>query len=648
MKNKKIKIIFGIVLIFLFLLIEYKYRVETTKYELSGNEKYYLICYDYSGKAEKSDIKEEQTFTAKYDGLNYIYINFYRGQKKCDLSQTVNIKIEEVDTGNVICEKNVGIKNLEYSLSYKVDFDVQKHSKDKLYKITVSYNTSTPYLPYFKNISDSTKVTMDGEQINEEIYLKIGYYNKEEHLLIITLVIILEIIVFLIASYILDKTDLKEETAFLLIVPMFCIIMSLVIPLGRGHDETVQFYREYGIVNGEILAGNQIMVPVALRNTFETIYSDSRLTNKSYLEILECNEQIDTNSKEYVWITTTSIYNPVQYTGTLVGLFLAKLITKTPIIFMYLGRLSNIVISVILLYKAIKMMPFGKKILLLASIIPIAIEGFSTLSSDGFTIAICYFFIAYILNLAFNKEIKILSKKHKIFIGVLSCIIACCKIVYFPLVLLILIIPKEKYGGLNEKVKEDVLVIFLTILINITWLIFGFSILISRGGESGSQTILEAIKNPIKFGQMVLYTINNNSNKYLLSAFGNQLEWGEQVDGTTFVIAFIALTTFITLTDESIKKKFSNKQKIVLGIVVIMIIGLIFCSLYVQWTQIESPEIQGVQGRYFIPIMPILLLLLGDIKVKSEYSSNKLTKMICLYSLIFLIYTMFILIISHL
>ena len=57
MKNKKIKIIFGIVLIFLFLLIEYKYRVETTKYKLSENEKYYLICYDYSGKAEKSDHK---------------------------------------------------------------------------------------------------------------------------------------------------------------------------------------------------------------------------------------------------------------------------------------------------------------------------------------------------------------------------------------------------------------------------------------------------------------------------------------------------------------------------------------------------------------------------------------------------------------
>ena len=648
MKNKKIKIIFGIVLILLFLLIEYKYKVETTKFELKENAKDYLICYDYSGKAENSDIKEEQTFTAKYDGLNYIYINFYRGQKKCDLSQTVNIKIEEADTGSIICEKNVGIKNLEYSLSYKVDFDVQKHSKDKLYKITVSYNTSAPYLPYFKNVSDSTNVTIDGEQIDQEIYLKLGYYNKEEHLLIITLVIILEIIVFLIASYILDKTDLKEEKVFLLIVPMFCIIMSLVIPLGRGHDEPVQFYREYGITNGEILAGNKTLIPTVFSNTFEKIYSDNRLVNKPYLGILECDENIDYNATEYKWIATTSIYNPIQYIGTLPGLLLAKLITKAPIIFMYLGRLSNIIISMILLYNAIKMMPFGKKILLLASIIPIAIEGFSTLSSDGFTIAICYFFIAYILNLAFNKEIKILSKKHKIFIGVVSCIVACCKIVYFPLVLLILVIPKEKYGGLKEKVKEDILVIFLTLLINITWLTFGFSILNSRSGESGMQMVIEALKNPIKFGQMILYTINNNMDKYLLSAFGNQLEWGEEIFGVPFVIGFIALTMFITLTDESIKNKLSNKQKIVLGIVIIMIIGLIFCSLYVQWTQTESPEIQGIQGRYLIPIMPILLLLLGDIRVKSEYSSNKLIKVICLYSLIFLTFIMFSIIISHL
>ena len=46
MKNKKIKIIFGIVLILLLLLIEYKYKVETTEFELKENAKDYLICYN--------------------------------------------------------------------------------------------------------------------------------------------------------------------------------------------------------------------------------------------------------------------------------------------------------------------------------------------------------------------------------------------------------------------------------------------------------------------------------------------------------------------------------------------------------------------------------------------------------------------------
>ena len=103
MKNKKIKIIFGIVLTFLFLLIEYKYRVETTKYELSENEKYYLIRYDYSGKSENSDIKEEQTFTSQHDGLNYVYINFYRKTKMYyDLSQIISNLSEVAFTPNTI------------------------------------------------------------------------------------------------------------------------------------------------------------------------------------------------------------------------------------------------------------------------------------------------------------------------------------------------------------------------------------------------------------------------------------------------------------------------------------------------------------------------------------------------------------------
>ena len=37
---------------------------------------------------------------------------------------------------------------------------------------------------------------------------------------------------------------------------------------------------------------------------------------------------------------------------------------------------------------------------------------------------------------------------------------------------------------------------------------------------------------------------------------------------------------------------------------------LIFLSLYVTWTPVGMDRIDGVQGRYFIPLLPMLLFVL--------------------------------------
>jgi hypothetical protein len=38
---------------------------------------------------------------------------------------------------------------------------------------------------------------------------------------------------------------------------------------------------------------------------------------------------------------------------------------------------------------------------------------------------------------------------------------------------------------------------------------------------------------------------------------------------------------------------------------------LIFLTQYMTWTPVGAARVDGVQGRYFIPMLPILLLLLG-------------------------------------
>ncbi len=100
----------------------------------------------------------------------------------------------------------------------------------------------------------------------------------------------------------------------------------------------------------------------------------------------------------------------------------------------YAARVMNIVVSFATLYFAFKLMPFGKKFLFVLMCIPIALEGFTSLSPAGMTISVSFLFISYILHLIFEKKDEKLTWKQGIFITILGTILALCKIVYLPIV----------------------------------------------------------------------------------------------------------------------------------------------------------------------------------------------------------------------
>ena len=66
-------------------------------------------------------------------------------------------------------------------------------------------------------------------------------------------------------------------------------------------------------------------------------------------------------------------------------------------------------------------------------------------------------------------------------------------------------------------------------------------------------------------------------------------------------------------------------EKIVLWFVFGMTVVLVMSSLYVQWTQGEPESIEvisGIQGRYFLPILPVLYCALTEIKRQSVNDSE--------------------------
>ena len=619
----------------------------------------------------KTDTIISQKFIAEHDNLEKLYISFepFKDNKLVGGNVLIGIKDEN---GNVIKEETITRNFIRENNTYKFKFKKQKESQGKQYELYIKFLDNSQYeafytVNYSKEIPNENYIlTINNEKVDGTLVFSQLYLNQHKTTLYILLNIALVLLVTGISVYIYNKKNIKEENLFLLTVPIICFMFMISMPTFKNHDELYHWIRAYEVSTGVFatkiedgVEGTEL--PAAITAIIKSDWTTTTYPDVKYALGIE----LDENDTYRIDSAAAAVYAFIQYIPQAIGIAIARIFTSKPLIMTYAGRIFNILFSMFILYKAIKLMPFGKKIFLTLSYIPIAIEGFSSLSPDAMTISMSFLYIAYILNLAFNENKKV-GKKEKITLTILSIIVALCKIVYIPLVLLLFIIPKEKFCNDTENKKlpkskkifdkqnktkfiNIVIIAGIAIVINLLWLSFTSRYLTNfREGDSKYQVIL-LFQNPINYIGKLIYTVNLNGTSYLTGMLGESLGWGELVRLNFIVPSVMFILILIeVITDETLRNKFSLSQKLVLLGTLLIIVLLIFTSLYVQWTTIGSESILGVQGRYFIPILPLLILLLGDIiKTKSSYKDINISKVIAITGLTINIITILKIVICH-
>ena len=121
----------------------------------------------------------------------------------------------------------------------------------------------------------------------------------------------------------------------------------------------------------------------------------------------------------------------------------------------------------------------------------------------------------------------------------------------------------------------------------------------------------------------------------LMDAFGDTLLWGSAIDNyPIFSISLLITAIIVCINDKSLKSKFKYYELIIPLLIVLIIIGLIYTSLFIQWTSYGSSQIIGVQGRYFLPFLPLLFFIAGNFIKKNRYIKEQyLTKLVLFTSL---------------
>lgn len=421
------------------------------------------------------------------------------------------------------------------------------------------------------------------------------------------------------------------------------IILTFLIPLGMcyfifmipsyGPDEIVHFRKAY-----ELSEGIFVTSKVEKTKVPRDLTTKMRPHVNTYQELQEML-YTPTDYQDKIEVSNSAnIYPFVPYIFSALGFLLARMLNFNIIIGCFLAQMFNFIAFLVAVYYAIKLIPFGKLMIAAVCFMPMFLQQAISGSSDCMLNCISMVFIAFCLHLVVKKE-KV-TKKEGITLVVLSALIALNKYAYLPIVGLSLLLLFTKNMTKKQKAIIVSTALIASIVIAVGYYIFsstypsGHGKYVEENQVNASEQIKEIIHHPGNYVKTLFTTFGQQGENYIYQAIGSSLSW------FCIPVPFISIIAYLFVMIgacfvEKHEIALSRNQKLYCLAICLGVIVLVATGMYLTWTTVGKPIIEGIQGRYFIPIIFLLGLCLcqKDNYLKIKNSEIKLPLLFCLLNL---------------
>ena len=332
---------------------------------------------------------------------------------------------------------------------------------------------------------------------------------------------------------------------------------------------------------------------------------------------------------------------PSVYFLPATGITVARIMGLNSIYLVLFGRMANLILFILFGTLGIYFLPKFKEFIFLVSLLPTTIELAASYSYDAVMISSMIFFVSYVFFLAHEK--KEFDIKDLVIVSLIAGLVLPCKMVYFPMLLLLFSIPLYKFkfrGKVDGKIKKENIAFFLTsaVVVLLSWVfamylvnrstVVGYSTSntssLEWAGEE-SYTIGYLLHNKLKAVKLFYNTLLLQPEYYHKTMFGAYLGHADDVVGIPY-IGFLVLNIgmIFSVFGEAKEKQLLVKERVLTGISIFFVIFLVLLSMLIAWTPISSEFIEGVSGRYFIPVLlPLLMICRNNkIAIKDETKRN--------------------------
>jgi uncharacterized membrane protein len=311
------------------------------------------------------------------------------------------------------------------------------------------------------------------------------------------------------------------------------------------------------------------------------------------------------------------------------GIAIGRIAHLNAYVTFYLGRVFALAYYAVLIFFAIRIIPIGKNVLAASSLLPMALSLGASYSYDSGTIGIAFLLFAMCIRAIVVDEP--LSRGYRVGIIVLVALLAPEKAIYSVIAFLVLFIPKERFPSSRDaRVFKAVTIVVLGAVLAFSQLASVMSMSQSSASTStssdsvGTYSISYFLAHPVSTVMLFLRTIDIRLGEYLMTMVTGPLGWlqGSLTVPIPLTYSFLFVLIYASLVSGTDDTVLPTKLRICLILFFLLAAGGAMLSMALAWTSEGSPIIEGVQGRYFLPVLPLLLIGLrsNSISVRGDSS----------------------------
>ena len=332
-------------------------------------------------------------------------------------------------------------------------------------------------------------------------------------------------------------------------------------------------------------------------------------------------------SSEEVLTTGNWIVNDFEavYTAGAVGILLGKTLNLGYVPMMYLGRFLNLMVFALCAYFAVKITPIGKEIFMTLAFLPITLHIANSFSRDVFVISMGFIFAAYLLKLLHQQEKYTI--KQLLLLAAITVLLAPSKFIYVLMCPLVLLLIKENpFAQLKCSCKTKwtaaaVAAVFVAaaafIFKNSGGMLKYYLRSAFAAGDS-LETLLATnpdatfnlallLQNPVVALRLFINTVFENGAYYIKSILGGVLGYNSIYISDAFLFVILAMVLLSACCMPADEYTLRKRDRIGM-ITAFMLVFAAVVYVAITWTPVNYTTIYGIQGKYLLPVLPLLLL----------------------------------------